>query len=298
VLAATFGLSLISDMYRPAGQAYIADVVAGPARMHAFALNYVAINLGFAVAPFVGGMLAERSFALLFYVDAVTSAFFGVLIALTIPESLAPATESQRAQPREGFFTASARILKNRVFVVFCVALFLVTVCFAQAFATLPISMNQIGITEKTYGRIIAVNGVLIVLLQLPMTAVVARMDRARALCASALLVGTGFGLTAIAGTWVGLVGAVAVWTCGEMMQSPLLGPVVADLAPAPMRARYMAFSGVAISTAAAIGSAVGGHFFASYGPALFWPGVALLAYFGAVLFLALGKRLTPVPAD
>ncbi len=294
VLAASFGLSLISDMYRPAGQAFIADVVPAAQRVHAFALNYIAINLGFAFAPFVGGILAERSFALLFYVDAFTSAFFGLLIAFTLPESLAPPTESQRVAPRESLLRAWGRIFRHRVFMLFCLALFLVSLCFAQALATLPISMNELGIGEKTYGRIMAVNGVMIVLLQLPITAFVLRMSRSTALCMSAVLVGTGFGLNSVAGTWVGLVGTVAVWTCGEMMQAPMLGPVVADLAPAPMRARYMAFSGVAVSLAVAVGSMLGGHFFASYGQALFWPGAAMTAFVGGSIFLALGKRLAP----
>ena len=152
--------------------------------------------------------------------------------------------------------------------------------------------MHQLGIGEKTYGRIIAVNGIMIVALQLPMTAIVSRLQRSRALCMSAILVGTGFGLNAVAGSWLGLVGAVAVWTLGEIMQSPLIGPIVADLAPVPMRARYMAFSGVAFSMAAAVGSALGGHFLAGYGRQLFWPGVALVAYLGAMLLLTLGRRL------
>jgi len=297
VLAATLFLSLVSDMYRPAGQAFIADLVPVEQRVHAFGLNYIAINLGFAVAPFAGGMLAEHSFALLFYVDAITSALFGVLIAVALPESLPPPTASERARPREGFLSASGRILGDRVFVAFCVALFLVTVCYAQAFATLPISMSELGITEKTYGRVIAVNGIMIVALQVPMTAMVARMDRANALFVSAILVGTGFGLNAIAGTWIGLVGGVAVWTFGEMMQAPLVGPIVADLAPSALRARYMAFSGVAFSTAAAVGSALGGHFLAGYGRELFWPGVAGVAYLGAVLLRFRGRRLSPAPS-
>ena len=125
VLAATLFLSMVGDMYRPAGQAFIADLVPVEQRVHAFSLNYIAINLGFAISPFVGGMLAERSFSLLFYVDALTSAIFGVLIALALPESLPPPTASQRARPRDGFLSASGRILRHGIFMAFCAALFL-----------------------------------------------------------------------------------------------------------------------------------------------------------------------------
>jgi MFS family permease len=292
VLAATFGLSLVSDMYRPAMQAFIADVVPVEQRAHAFGLNYLAINLGFAVAPFVGGMLAEHSFSLLFYVDAVTSGLFAALIALALPESLPAPTPSQRGQPREGFLAASRRILRHGVFVAFCAALFLVTLCYAQAFATLPLSMNALGIGEKVYGRIIAVNGMMIVAFQLLVTSAVVRFDRTLMMALSAVLVGTGFALNAFAVTWLGLVGAVVVWTIGEMMQSPLVGPIVADLAPTPLRARYMAFSGFAFSGGAALGSVFGGYLFAAWGRVWFWPGVGSAAFLGALVFWGLRRPL------
>ena len=54
------------EMFRPASLAAITHVVAPEQRRQAFALNRLAINLGFAIGPAVGGLIAHRSFFLLF----------------------------------------------------------------------------------------------------------------------------------------------------------------------------------------------------------------------------------------
>ena len=80
--------SFASEMYRSACSAMIADVTDPEQRTHAFGLMYVAINLGFAAATFVGGHLAVYSFQLLFWGDALTAFAFGVIIFITIRETL------------------------------------------------------------------------------------------------------------------------------------------------------------------------------------------------------------------
>ena len=51
-------LGLTSNTSRPAFSAMTTDIVAPEDRVRAFSLNYWAINLGFAIAPVLGGLLA------------------------------------------------------------------------------------------------------------------------------------------------------------------------------------------------------------------------------------------------
>ena len=59
----------------------VADAAAAPAsdvvelerRPHAYGLMYIAINVGAAIAPLVGGLLATHAFEYLFWGDALTS---------------------------------------------------------------------------------------------------------------------------------------------------------------------------------------------------------------------------------
>lgn len=293
IVVATLLLALISDMYRPAVQAFIADVVPAQQRVHAFALIYMAINLGFAVAPVAGGMLAERSYSLLFYVDASTSAAFGLLILFALPETLPEVTPSERLRQNDAFLPAMRQVLSHRLFVLFCVGLFLVTLTFAQAFSTLPLFMAELGVGQKTYGRIIAINGIMIVVCQVFVTSFAARVDRALALSLSAVLIGAGFGLNAFVSTPVGLVASVVVWTLGEMVQAPLVGSVTAELAPVRLRARYMSLTQLSFATAAALGAPLGGHLLGSIGSRKLWLLVALVAFVGAALDLTLRRALS-----
>ena len=62
-------LGLTSNTSRPAFAAMTADIVPPADRVRAFSLNYWAINLGFAIAPALGGVLATSGYLTLFLVD-------------------------------------------------------------------------------------------------------------------------------------------------------------------------------------------------------------------------------------
>ncbi|WP_372896869.1 MFS transporter, partial [Stieleria sp.] len=79
--------ALVADLYRPAAAAMIADLVSIDRRPHAFALMYISVNLGFAIAPPIGGLLAGYSFEWLFWIDAASMIAYGGIIALTIEET-------------------------------------------------------------------------------------------------------------------------------------------------------------------------------------------------------------------
>ena len=80
-------LGLTSNSARPAFSAMTTDIVAPEDRVRAFSLNYWAINLGFAIAPALGGLLAKAGYLTLFLADAATTLVFAVLVFLKVPES-------------------------------------------------------------------------------------------------------------------------------------------------------------------------------------------------------------------
>lgn len=79
---------LTTDLYRPAASALIADLVPSGQRVRAYALSRFCINLGFAAGPAVAGLLASRSFLLLFVGDALTSVLFGLLALFALPTGM------------------------------------------------------------------------------------------------------------------------------------------------------------------------------------------------------------------
>jgi len=279
---AAFLLGLLGEIYRPVISAAIADVVPSQDRARAYGILYWAVNLGFAVGSALGGALSQYGWSLLFVGDAATTLAYAVIVWLRIPETRPARQPHGERQPLWA-------PLADRPFVVFCALIMLVGFLFNQAFVTLPIDVRDHGFSPATYGALIALNGVLIFLLQPLVARALAPYPRHRVLAAAAALVGAGFGMTALVRTLPGYVAAITVWTVGEIVMAGIGPAVAADAAPAARRGAYqglfhMSF-GVAALTAPALGSFVLGRF----GPAVLWAaclGTGLLAAAGQ---LALG---------
>ncbi len=105
----------------------------------------------------------------------------------------------------------------------------------------LPVAMGRAGFSPADYGLAVAVNGVLIVALQIPVTRFIEHRDPRTLLVASSLLAGYGFGLTAFAGSVGVFMVTVCVWTLAEIVNAPIQTGLVVRLSPAHGRGRYQA---------------------------------------------------------
>ena len=80
-----FLTGLVSEAGQPASNALVQDIVPQEHRVLAYAVQRFAVNLGWSFGPAVAGFLADYSFFWLFAVDAVTSAFFGIIAWMFLP---------------------------------------------------------------------------------------------------------------------------------------------------------------------------------------------------------------------
>ncbi|RSN50825.1 MFS transporter [Actinomadura sp. WAC 06369] len=238
--ASALVLGLLLDMYRPASQAMVADIISPADRPRAFGLLFWAVNLGWAVAMVLGGTLAREGFLWLFWIDALTCAAFGVLVWRAVPETR---DRAARASAAPGGFR---RALRDRVMAAYVVITLLYTFVLMQGMTTMPLAMKEDGLGAQAYGLAIAANGVLIVVVQPLVNAWLSRRDHSRVLVAGFVLVGTGYGLTALVSSLPGYTLTIMVWTCGEIVAAAVLQAVVADLAPADLRGRYNGLYGMA----------------------------------------------------
>lgn len=290
VAAGLFVFALIGEMYRPATQAMIADLVEPARRPQAFALMYVAINLGFAIAPVIGGLLAATSFRWLCWVDALTAAAYSVILLVMVRETqpTVPAGAAATANAeRIGWSAALGIIVRDRTMLAFCAGTVLVGLSFMQVASTLPLHLGQLGIGAKQYGRIIALNGVMITVLQLPFAALASRWRRDWTMIASGLVLGGGFFLNAFARTPLQFAAVVVVWTMGEMMNAVFAPTIVSELAPVALRGRYLGVFTMCFSSAAMFGAPLGGIVLARGGGQALWTAVLLMGL-GAAAFWGL----------
>lgn len=306
ILATITVFAFISEMYRPASQAMIADCVSPEQRPHAFTLMYLAINLGFAVAPMIGALLIDYfSFQAVFIFDAITSLIFGIIIFVFIVETLPDRNAKSSTDTNDGhdgarsqapeqvsWHDAFTRIMRDYVFLMFCLATFFVAVVYQQGVSTLPLYLSRLGFGADDYGRIIMVNGIMIVFLQIPITSIVVRFNRALIVALASVVTAIGFVLKAHVDTAWGFRIAVMVWTVGEMMAMPLVAAIVSDLAPMRMRARYMGVYTVSYSGANMIAAPIGGMILVKYGGSVLWKTCFALGIASSVLFASIGRSI------
>ncbi|GAA4212164.1 MDR family MFS transporter [Actinocatenispora rupis] len=288
MIVAAAALGLVSELYRPAASALVADVVPFTARAKAYGLMFWAVNLGFAVASVLAGFLAEHGYWLLFAVDAGSGLAFAVIIAVGIRRD--PVTPSAPASdgPQAGYRTA----LRDPLLV----ALVLLTLAYAtvynQAQVAIPLAIRDHGLSAAVYGTTAALNGILIVVLQPLLTTWLARFDRMRVLAVSWALVGAGMALTGLAHSAWQYAATVVVWTVGEVGTAGFTAALVADLAPADARGRYQALFGWGWSAASLLGPTLGTTVYGTLGPGAVWTGCLAIGLVSGVCAVVLSGRV------
>ena len=299
VAAGLFVFALVGEMYRPATQALIADLVEPERRPQAYAMVYVAINVGFTIAPIVGGLLAATHFRWLCRVDALTSAAFALIMAFLVHEKRRPGDGGAEAE-QVGWQRALGVIARDRTMLAFCAATLLIGLSFMQVASTFPLYLEQLGIGARDYGRILAVNGLMIAFLQMPFSTLAARWRRDWMMVASGLVLGGGFFLNVLARTPLQFAAVVVVWTCGEMLNAVFAPTIVSELAPASMRGRYMGTLTMCYSSAMLLGAPLGGLVLDRWGGVALWSAVLAVGAAAAVFAALAGpgiRRRTGVGA-
>jgi predicted MFS family arabinose efflux permease len=288
----------------PSQSALLAGLTAPSRRHAAFALQRVTRNLGIGLGGVVGGLIATTSnptsFTVLFLLDAATFLVFVGMLAF-VPEPVLPEEREALAPSRY------ADVLRDRVFLgIVLLNILFVSAGYAQ-FELLPVfAKNEAGVTEKGIGVIFFVNTLVVVLAQFPLAKALEGRRRMPALAVMCILWAIAWVVVCLGGLWLEAIAAAVafglaavVFGLGECFQGPVQGALVADLAPARLRGRYMAVSTISWDIGFVVGPAIGGFILQSE-PLALWPlaaAVCLLAGAGAIVLerdLPREVRLTP----
>ncbi len=289
ITAAAFGTALVWDLHRPAVHAMVADIVPPEHRIRAFGLQYVAVNLGFAVAPVLAGWLAGVGYATLFAAAAVVQLGWAAFVLAFLPETRSVAAAAAARVPGgAGLGTA----LRDGVYVRFLLLCVLLTLLPHQSFVALSAWMASQGHSPATFGSVIALNGVLIVLVQPWIVEAVGRRDVPRVFMVASVLYGVGFMLHGVSPLVAVHALAIATWTMGEILVAPVQSGVAATLAPPEARGRYQGLMGTSFSTAGMIAPLVGAAVMDRFGGRVLWFGCLGLGLVCAAGMAWMGPRL------
>jgi len=285
VIALTLAWAIVSEAFRPANLAMIAEVVPQSQLKSAYALSRLAINLGMSIGPAVAGFIAARSFEWIFVVDGVTTFVAGAVLLAT-PFSGGQLMKGRMDETIEaGAFRP--RVLADRRMLLFLSGLFLVGIVFFQHEGPLPLFLVQdLRLSPAFYGILFTINTLMIVFIEVPLNAATAHWPHRRGLAIGALLFAAGSGAFVFAAGPPMVILGIVVWTFGEMLLFPQASAFVAEIAPPERRGQYMGAYSLAFNLAFAVAPWAGTATFAEFGSRVLWIGVFAVGVVSATLML------------
>jgi predicted MFS family arabinose efflux permease len=294
IAAVTILLAMLNEAFRPAAMAFFGETVEAARRKSAFAVYRLAINLGMAIGPAIGGVLATLSFRYLFLVDGATSlAAALVLSAASIPSR--PHAAHAPANPTTGTrMRLSTAAHADPRFLFFLAGVLPVTVIFFQHISSMPLFIvRDLGLSPSTFGLLFSLNCVLIVVLEIPLNAATAHWPHRQTLALGAVLSGAGFGAMAFARDFWSLAATVALWTFGEMLFFPASAAYATDIAPDSRRGEYSGLYTMVFSVAFAIGPWAGTIVLERFGARILWASTFVLGLIAGAMFLRLPEPVS-----
>jgi MFS family permease len=273
----------------PSAGALIADVTSIADRSRGYVVYRIMANLGWAIGPLTGSLIFNFGIFWIFLLVAVSSLIQGMVVLFFVRE---------RGTFRKSKM-GSGRIQMisfDRFLLVFSVGTFLVTLVSSQFSVTLPLYAGvRAAVPTDLIGYIYAVNGVVVVVGQYPITNFMKRYPDIVSMIAGALAYTVGYLLVGFSTTLPQFMGDMVIITIGENLTSPIMNTVVSRIAPEGRVARYMGFLGMVNSTGRALGPSVGAFFIAiyAYNGLRIWSSVGAFGLLSIIAFVAFARMLS-----
>jgi MFS family permease len=280
-------IGLLSNFAGPARHAMIADLLPDEKRQEGFGILRVVVNLSWIIGPVLGGFIANRSYFMLFVMDAVISCFVALLFFLYIPETK-PETSSESESVLKTFIGYGV-VMRDFAYVAFLVVSMLMGIVYQQMYNTLSVYLrDNHGLSPQGYGFLMTSSAITVILFQFQTTRLIRNRPAFLMMGLGTFFYMIGFGMFGFIGVFWLFSAAIVIITIGEMIVMPTSSALVANFAPEDMRGRYMAVYGLSWSFPAIIGPSAAGLIIDNYNPNLLWFIAAALSAFTIFLFYLL----------
>src|SRR6187402_723427 len=158
-------LTSIADMFRPAMLVCLKTFTTKDNRARAYSLTRAAINLGFLFGPVLGGLIImQMGYEYIFYIDGSTCILAILVFMFFVKENkLAIKVKNQDKTIKK------VSVLKDRPFMLHLIICLITGILFFQIFTTLPLyHKERFNMSEFDSGLLLSLNGLLILLFELP----------------------------------------------------------------------------------------------------------------------------------
>ncbi len=247
--------SIFGSIFQPAANATVADLTPQKDRPEAYSIVRAAGNFGWALGPAVGGHIAESSYAILFVVSGGMTLVSSTIIALFLK-----GIRNKSANNDEPFKLKDiATIRHDKLFFRHFLLLFLLYLVFSQLMAPFALyTVSLKGLSKEDLGLLFTMNGIMVTVLQVPITILIRKMRLTLQIVSGALILAIAFCTVGLSGTFMVLAVAMFAITMGELFHSPPALSLTTSLAPPGRTGRYMGAYGFALTAGWSLGPLLG----------------------------------------
>jgi len=259
-----FSLTLVADAFRPAIWVALADYSNEENRTRSVTLIRLAINLGFSMGPAIGGfIIANISYQGLFWVDGITCLIASVIILKYLYQ------KRSDKESKEEVKKVKQSPYKDKQYMIFWFAMFLIGFTFMQYFSTVPLFYSQyMKMSEQQIGLLLATNGLVIFLLEMPIVHHIekSKINGLGVVIIGVFLIAMSFFILNIS-YWIGIaIIGILFMTFGEVLGFPFSNSYALDRAKKGNPGEYMALYSMSFSFAHILGPNIGMHMSDKYG--------------------------------
>jgi MFS family permease len=175
----------------------------------------------------------------------------------------------------------------------FMILIFVYGVVFMQYFNSVPVYLkNKLAWSEDYIGMTMALNGFLIVLIEMPFIQLLEKREIFKLMAFGAILSGLSF-IILLFGNWIFLIWlATIVFTLGEVISFPFVTTLVINRSSDELRGRYMAMYGMTFSLCHIVAPAFGMFLADNFGFNTLWIVLGILMLLTSVGFMFLKKLM------
>ena len=286
-----FTLIFLADAYRPA--IFVAcDAYSKPKNItRSIALIRLAINLGFIIGPVTGGLIiAKIGYTSLFWIDGVTCIFAAILIFVLLKPKMIADKIKEEISSKEGLPP-----YRNFAYMLFFVIMVLGSMMFVLYFSLLPLYYkNEYQLSEDLIGLLLVVNGIIIVLFEMPLVGWLERIKLSKTMATFWGMVFLGLSFIVLNFTsWIGiLVVGMILMTIGEMIGSPFSNALALEMSPKGRKGSYMGLYSMSFSMSHILGHNGGMNMVDKFGYETTWYVISGILLIVSLLTLYLHQLL------
>lgn len=283
-----------SGIYAPTAKAAISALVSTDNQTTAFSLRGIAANVGTSLAGLLVILLAPWPSTVLFVISTSIYASLAVLSWITLPSGCEG--EPCPQVPVSDYIN----IFRNRRFVLFSIASFLIWMVFAQFGLAIPLRGEEILDNSRLVALVWTIMSINVIVFQTLINRLVLnRISSFMSLGIGTLFIAIAIALIGWADSFAVLVVIAIVFSLGEMLFMPTMDSITGNLASPELLAAYFSIANLSAGLGSATGNYIGGRLLQYYGivgSITPWIMYIFFGLFTSVIVIAFGRIIEKKP--